>query len=389
MKKAFSLALALTLLLSAFCILPVSAERFLNSIDCGEYWYILLDDGTAAIGADNPDLSGTLIIPDTINGYTVTEIANSGFNGTNITEVVIPDTVRRINDYAFAYNEMLQKVNIPEGVTFIGEGAFKNCHSLRHIFIPASVTDIGVCAIGYEDLRYYENGEMLFDGGYIALDHIEIEGFKGSAAEEYSKQEYQFDFIEYSIYKDKVLELLHISEEDPGTGEGWLEYYKEGYEYFSPYSQNKEIPTYVVIKVYENVCGPAYAAEIFGDYILRSSSYLYPTTFGYYVYYPEENEIYPLPNAYEMGFEGIKNAFTEGGVGELIGDVNYDRELNIRDATLIQKALAGLTEIKRNEIVAADYYFEGNGPSYIGDFNRDGEMNIKDATAIQKKIAEL
>ncbi|MBQ8795668.1 MAG: leucine-rich repeat protein [Clostridia bacterium] len=389
MKKAFSLALVLTLLLSAVCVFPVSAERFLNSIDCGEYWYILLDDGTAAIGADNHDLSGTLIIPDTINGYTVTEIANSGFIGTNITEVVMPNTVTRINDYAFADNEMLQKVNIPEGVTFIGEGAFKNCHSLRHIFIPASVTDIGVCAIGYEDLCYYENGELLFDGGYIALDHIEIEGFKGSAAEEYSKQEYQFDFIEYSIYKDKVLELLHISEEDPETGEGYLAYYKEVYEYFSPQSGSKDIPTFVLIRVYENVSGPAFAAEVFGDYILRSSSHLYPTTFGYYVYYPEKNEIYPLPNAYKMEFEGIENVFTLGGVGELIGDVNYDRELNIRDATLIQKSLAGLAKIERNAIEASDYWLEGKGPAYIGDFNRDREMNIRDATAIQKKIAGL
>lgn len=366
MKKAFSLALVLTLLLSAVCVFPASA---LHRINCGDFWITPITETTAEIGCADFDLSGQITIPEALDSYSVTEIARYGFSNTQITEVTIPSTVTKINEYAFT-----------------------NCESLEKIIIPASVTHIGDCAIGYKDNYVDNDGEMLPDGGYVRSSSVIIYGYADSEAEAYAKENL-ISFVEIKdekeVYKNKVLELLHISEQDPETGEGYLAYYKEGYEYFSPQSESKDIPTFVLIKVYENVSGPAFAAEVFGDYILRSSSHLYPTTFGYYVYYPEKNEIYPLPNAYKMEFEGIENVFTLGGVGELIGDVNYDRELNIRDATLIQKSLAGLAKIERNVIEASDYWLEGKGPAYIGDFNRDREMNIRDATAIQKKIAGL
>lgn len=60
----------------------------------------------------------------------------------------------------------------------------------------------------------------------------------------------------------------------------------------------------------------------------------------------------------------------------LLGDVNLDGELNIKDATLIQKHLANIETI------------EGLGKP-AADFNSDGKITIKDATAIQKKIANI
>ncbi len=58
------------------------------------------------------------------------------------------------------------------------------------------------------------------------------------------------------------------------------------------------------------------------------------------------------------------------------GDVNRDGKLNIRDATLIQKYLAKLESLDKEQIALADY-------------NADGKVNVKDATRIQKKIANL
>ncbi len=59
-----------------------------------------------------------------------------------------------------------------------------------------------------------------------------------------------------------------------------------------------------------------------------------------------------------------------------LGDVNRDGKLNIRDATLIQKALAKLEQLDNEQLILADYL-------------ADGKVNIKDATQIQKKIANL
>lgn len=360
-----------------------------NKIKSGEFVYTILDDGTASIGSGNPEAEGIVIIPNKIDGYTVTEIANNGFCGTNITEVVIPDTVTRLNDYAFSDNHKLKNVNIPTGVTSLGEAVFKNCDSLREIFIPASVTDIGLCAIGYEDNYVDNDGVMLPDGGYIEGTPVTIEGYSGTAAEIYAK-EHRFAFVDITPkYKDEVLTLLDIPEEDPENGGGWLAYYHEGYEYYSDSSDNEATPDYVLIEVYENVSGPAFAAKVFGDYVLRNYEHKFPATFGYFIYLPKTNEIYSLQEAYNMELEGIYNVFTEGGIGELIGDVNYDGKLNIRDATLIQKDLAGIEKIENNSIEAFVYTEDENVPTSIGDYNRDGKMNIRDATAIQKHLAGL
>lgn len=61
-----------------------------------------------------------------------------------------------------------------------------------------------------------------------------------------------------------------------------------------------------------------------------------------------------------------------------IGDADYDGEINIKDATTIQKLIAGLEFPQRNICI-----------SQPEDIDLDGEVTIKDATAIQKHIAGL
>ena len=57
-----------------------------------------------------------------------------------------------------------------------------------------------------------------------------------------------------------------------------------------------------------------------------------------------------------------------------IGDSNEDGEVNIKDATMIQKHVACIENLTQmGEILA--------------DVNVDGNVNIKDATAIQKYVA--
>lgn len=74
--------------------------------------------------------SGTLIIGD------------SAFGGSrNITSVVLPDGLKKIDSHAFNECSALTTVNIPSTVTKISSVAFGKCFSLESISIPASVTD--------------------------------------------------------------------------------------------------------------------------------------------------------------------------------------------------------------------------------------------------------
>ena len=63
--------------------------------------------------------------------------------GNEITKVIIPDSIRKIGDYAFYNCTSLTSIVIPDSVTSIGSYAFYNCTSLTSITIPDSVTSIG------------------------------------------------------------------------------------------------------------------------------------------------------------------------------------------------------------------------------------------------------
>ncbi|MBQ1977309.1 MAG: hypothetical protein II225_01025, partial [Ruminococcus sp.] len=63
------------------------------------------------------------------------------------------------------------------------------------------------------------------------------------------------------------------------------------------------------------------------------------------------------------------------GDGALLGDVDSNNKVNVRDATAVQKHLAGMEVATFNEDVA--------------DADESGKINVKDATAIQKFVAGM
>ena len=103
-----------------------------------------------------------LVIPnsvDTINNYafyccssltsvtignSVRSIGNYTFYGcSGLTSVTIPNSVTSIGDYAFSCCSALTSITIPNSVTSIGDYAFYNCSKLTSVTIGESVTSIG------------------------------------------------------------------------------------------------------------------------------------------------------------------------------------------------------------------------------------------------------
>jgi hypothetical protein len=60
-------------------------------------------------------------------------------NGKEVTDLVIPEGVTHIGNFAFDYCTSLTSVTIPNGVTSIGVGAFMGCESMTSVTIPPSV----------------------------------------------------------------------------------------------------------------------------------------------------------------------------------------------------------------------------------------------------------
>ena len=75
------------------------------------------------------DLTGKITIPSTINGKTVVTLGNDAFkSATQITEVIIPSTVKEIGLWAFRDCTKLKNVNLGN-VEEIEGYAFEGCTS--------------------------------------------------------------------------------------------------------------------------------------------------------------------------------------------------------------------------------------------------------------------
>ena len=74
------------------------------------------------------------------------KIAHLYVNNNKITDLVIPEGVDSIKNYAFYFYALLNSVTIPNSVTLIGSSAFSGCSNLTSIIIPNSVTSIGSSA---------------------------------------------------------------------------------------------------------------------------------------------------------------------------------------------------------------------------------------------------
>ena len=134
--------------------------------DDSDYTYSIIDGTNVAItGYDGTDTD--LIIPETLDGYTVKEIGDFAFDSKqSLTSVTMPSGLTYIGQFAFRFcynlqlvdmeNSSLQEIDmcafltcrslesvlLPDSLTILGLSAFLNCGSLQEIFIPATVTSI-------------------------------------------------------------------------------------------------------------------------------------------------------------------------------------------------------------------------------------------------------
>ena len=79
-----------------------------------------------------------VIIPNEIDGTPVTEIGERAFAGTKIVSVVLPDTVRSIDWFAFSGCSSLTSITASTSLSSIGYGAFDGCPAALTLICPTN-----------------------------------------------------------------------------------------------------------------------------------------------------------------------------------------------------------------------------------------------------------
>lgn len=187
-----------------WCIIIVTLIASINlaqgynpeKIQIGEIYYRLNEDYKTAIVtssitkltlAESQSYYGTIKIPSAIyyegDIYNVVEIDYRAFEYSHISEVIIPNSITQIGDYAFNGCRELETVVLPEklrrieretfggcrslvsiqigdNVQYIGESAFRNCCKIETLYIPKTVKKIEYNAFyGVNNIVYNGNAE--------------------------------------------------------------------------------------------------------------------------------------------------------------------------------------------------------------------------------------
>ena len=99
-------------------------------------YYVCLENPTALEDDE-------VVIPAVYNGKPVVGIVDYAFENTNITSVIIPDSVTDLGMGTFRLCDYLSTVKLPSNITEIGPALFEDCESLKEIIVPTGVKTIG------------------------------------------------------------------------------------------------------------------------------------------------------------------------------------------------------------------------------------------------------
>lgn len=141
MKKLLSFVLVVAIML---CALPLGAFTLEVSAAKNSYYTYEVENNKATITKVDTWISGDVVIPSDLDGYSVVAIGDSAFyNCKRITKIIIPNSVTSIGNSAFSWCEKIQSVTIPSSVTRLGDYAFSYCKALGDVTVPESVANIG------------------------------------------------------------------------------------------------------------------------------------------------------------------------------------------------------------------------------------------------------
>ena len=395
-----------------------------------------------------------VVIPSEIDGYKVTKIGDHAFDNTKVWYVTVPEGVTEIGERAFSNCINLTRVVLPNSLRYIEECAFiqnfVRYRPLENINIPAGIEYVGVYA--FTGTKWYENRP----NGPIYIGKALYE-YKGGAPANISLKGDTTCISGRAFYENTGLKSISIPASVKYIGKSAFDGCKNltsvnlpkglstisdrafsnctsltsvtlpdgitGIEEYAFHACNKlssiNIPGSVThiesqsfygctslksITIPESVDYIAYRS--LGYYVSNGTSV---TLDGFTIRGYEDTAAHSYANSHGFKFEVI------GLIANKIpmGDLNGDGQVNNRDAMLLDRYISDWpgyeSKVKGNrladisndgavtnrDVIILDRYvagWDGYGKyickvTYVGDLNNDGSANNRDAIIFDRYIA--
>ncbi len=295
--------------------------------------------------------------------------------------VVVKTGTRVIGSYAFWAENEIWGVSLPEDTKMIGSMAFSSMNNLQAIYIPESVKYMGDNVFWVSDMCC----DIYFGGSeyqWSRIENIENADIPEYATVHFNSQgnefvnpvfpedEYDYEYTDedcgISVFTDTDAQLNAdniTNEEIVSSVDELLPKAKVEAVYEINLSRDGEEiqpEDRVVVKIpTKNRFARVYRMEEDGTLTDMNAEY----RDGYLVFFTDHFSFYTLAQKVASLYE--------------CGDVDMDENINIKDATAIQKYIASILELEEGVL------------THLADFDKNGDTNIKDATSIQKFIAGL
>ncbi len=255
------------------------------------------------------------------------------FQCTGLTSVTIPNSVTTIGNYAFQYCTGLTEVTIGSGVTSIGNYAFHGCSGLTSVTIPNSVTSIG------SDAFYSCSGLTSITIGN-SVTEIGVYAFYGCSGlkdvKVFATTPPTIDYYTFSYY----IPTLHVVKGYKDTyaaAENWSYFTNIVDDLNKPFEQKCATPT---IDVVDGKLVFACDTEDV-EYIYNISTSDIKVVDGKEVSFPTiKVSLYATKVGYENSDVVTKDIELSKVIG-IRGDVNRDGKVSIADVTTVASMLLG------------------------------------------------